>query len=73
MTELVGHSLLSKVLLHLNECILLFPFLHILLHVLAKQDIHQMERKSSLVAVAKCVLDFSWPFLYSVQPETGVI
>lgn len=73
MTELVGHSLLSKVPLHLSEYSLLFPLLHILIHVLAQKDIHQMERKSSLVAAAKCILDFSWQFLCSVQPETSVI
>lgn len=55
MTELVGHSLLSKVRLHLSEYSLLFPLLHILMHVLAQQDFHQMEIKSLFVAVAKCI------------------
>lgn len=49
MTELVGHSLLSKVPLHLSEYSLLFPLLHILIHVLAQKDIHQMERKIFLL------------------------
>lgn len=58
MTELVGHSLLSKVHLRLSEYSLLFPLLHILMHVLAQQDFHQMEIKSLFVAVAKCIFDF---------------
>lgn len=59
MTELVGHSpKLSKVRLRLSEYSLLFPLLHILMHVLAPQDFHQMEIKSLFVAVAKCTLDF---------------
>ena len=63
MTKLVQHSPLSKIALHLSGYCFLFPLLHILIHHLAKHDIRQKGKYSLLVA--KCILDFSWQFLYS--------